>query len=168
MTIDIDFRKSAENQAEIEQIVRSAVLTTLSAQGETEKIELSVVITDDEDMRAINASMRSVDETTDVLSFPMLEYDDMQDEGATLLADELFGETNPETGEILLGDIVINYDRTVEQAAEFGHSFARELGYLTVHAMLHLLGYDHIAAEDKRIMREREEFILDILQLKRE
>ncbi len=116
--------------------------------------ELSVTLVDDDMIKEINNRHREVDKPTDVLSFPMGEdgkYD-----------------INPETGAKILGDIVISVQRAVKQAHMYGHSFRREIGYLTVHAMLHLLGYDH---EDMGIeavkMREKEETIMGLLGLTR-
>ena len=105
-----------------------------------------------EEIHELNREYRQVDSPTDVLSFP--QFDDL---------DEL-----PEEGEIMLGDVVICSDRAKEQAEEFGHSFEREIIYLFVHSVLHLLGYDHMDEDEKRIMRRREEEVMERIGLKRE
>lgn len=117
--------------------------------------EISVSFTDNEGIRELNASYRNKDAATDVLSFPMGEngvYD-----------------KNEETGANILGDIVISMERAMEQADMYGHSLEREMGFLTVHSMLHLLGYDHEAGGiEARIMREKEEAVLNELGLSRD
>ena len=105
-----------------------------------------------EEIHELNREYRQVDSPTDVLSFP--QFDDLDD--------------LPEEGEIMLGDVVICSDRAKEQAEEFGHSFEREIIYLFVHSVLHLLGYDHMDEDEKRIMRRREEEVMERIGLKRE
>ena len=108
---------------------------------------------DDDGIRAINYAQRNIDSATDVLSFPQLDWHDGQGD-----IDEL--DFDPETGRVPLGDIVISTTRAHAQAREFGHSFARECCFLTVHSMLHLLGYDHMdEGPQKAQMRGREEAI---------
>ena len=112
--------------------------------------EISVVITDGEGIREINREYRNIDKPTDVLSFPQYDF-----VSPTIFADDLKEEPKP----IMLGDIVIAKDVMISQAKDIGHSFEDELSYLTVHSILHLLGYDHIDVQDKKIMREREKTI---------
>ena len=117
--------------------------------------EISVSLTDNESIRELNAAYRNKDSATDVLSFPMGE-------------DGVY-DVNEETGASILGDIVISMERAVEQANMYGHSLEREMGFLTVHSMLHLLGYDHEQGGlEARIMREKEEDILNQLGLSRD
>ena len=123
--------------------------------------EVNVLFTDNASIREINRDNRDIDAPTDVLSFPIGEYpvpgnfDTLEDEQP-----EVF---HPETGELMLGDIVISVERVVAQAEEFGHSKEHEAGYLTIHSMLHLLGYDHMTDEDKKIMRDKEKIIVSEL-----
>lgn len=130
--------------------VKSAVLTALNEEHAPD-CAVEVLFTDNEGIRQLNAAHRDKDEPTDVLSFPLFD-------GDTPLAPE------PDGSQPMLGSIVINSTRCREQAIEYGHSFHRELCYLTVHSVLHLLGYDHEEEEDKRSMREREEAILTQLK----
>ncbi len=119
--------------------------------------EISVTLTDGETIRAINAEHRGIDSETDVLSFPLWDRNG---------GEEPF--MNPETDNIMLGDIIISLPRVKEQAEEYGHSMRREAAYLCVHGVLHLLGYDHMQDDEKAVMRKREEEILSKLQLTRE
>ena len=110
-----------------------------------------------EQIRKINNQYRNIDKATDVLSFPMFEKQEL---------DEKI-ENNDFLCEDILGDIVISIEKVKEQAEEYGHSFERELGYMIVHGFYHLMGYDHIEEEDKKIMRPKEEKVLKILNINR-
>ena len=124
--------------------------------------QVTVTITDDEGIRKYNNEFRQMDKATDVLSFPLNDfYRSVPGEDMTELMD-------PITCEVPLGDMIISVERAREQAKEYGHGMARECAYLTVHSMLHLLGYDHVdEAEEKAAMREKEEEILSVLGLSR-
>lgn len=124
--------------------------------------QVTVTITDDEGIRKYNNEFRQIDKATDVLSFPLNDfYRSVPGEDMTELMD-------PITCEVPLGDMIISVERAREQAKEYGHGMARECAYLTVHSMLHLLGYDHVdEAEEKAAMREKEEEILSVLGLSR-
>lgn len=124
--------------------------------------QVTVTITDDEGIRKYNNEFRQIDKATDVLSFPLNDfYRSVPGEDMTELMD-------PITCEVPLGDMIISVERAREQAKEYGHGMARECAYLTVHSMLHLLGYDHVdEGEEKAAMREKEEEILYVLGLSR-
>ncbi len=145
---------------EMREIVRSAVKTSLTYMEFGTDVEISVMFTDNEEIRELNRLHRNIDKATDVLSFPLFEYDD---EGY-IIEDEL--DTNPE-GDILLGDIVISLEKASAQAEEYGHSFEREIGFLTVHSMLHLFGYDHMTPEEEKEMFGYQTEILEQMGLKR-
>ena len=131
----------------------------LEAQGVPVPCEINVLVTDDAGIRAINRAYRDIDRATDVLSFPMNELTP----GAF---DPDACEWDYETGRAMLGDMVISMERCAEQAETYGHSFAHEVSYLTVHSVLHLLGYDHVdEGEDKRRMRAREKEIMRLLDV---
>ena len=117
----------------------------------------------DNDMREVNNRMREINEATDVLSFPNLN--DVYNKKITKKAFE--SDVSPDTNRIFLGDVVINLDRAKSQAQEYGHSIQRELSYLLVHSILHLLGYDHMDELDKNLMRAQEERVLAEFNLKR-
>ena len=130
-----------------------------------ENAYVSVTLVTGEEIRDINREMRAVDKETDVLSFPNINYAP----GKTARDSEkrLRKAYDPAYGRIFLGDIVLNTQRAMEQALQFGHSFKRELGYLTAHAMFHLLGYDHMTDEEKKVMRDMEKKAMRKIQLYR-
>jgi len=134
--------------------IRTCINAVLKAEGVTAKCEINVLVTDDAGIREINKTSRHIDSATDVLSFPMFELSPGE-----LPADWTEYE-DPDTGLVPLGDMCISLERAVAQAKEFGHTTRREVGYLTIHSMLHLLGYDHMdEGPQKRQMRAREEAI---------
>ena len=142
-------------------LIRKTIRTVLELEGVTVPCEVDVSLTDDEHIHQINREMREVDRPTDVLSFPMFDLEPGQHPED--------GEEDPETGLVPLGDMCISLERAAAQAEEFGHSVERELSYLTVHSVLHLLGYDHLdEGPMKAQMRAREEAILEGLGITRE
>ena len=124
---------------------------------ENSKLCVTVTLTTPKTIQEINKQYRNIDRATDVLSFPMFEKDEL---------DEKI-QTNDFENEDILGDIVVSVDKVKEQAIEYGHSFERELSYMIVHGFYHLMGYDHIEENDKKIMREKEENILKELDITR-
>jgi len=145
---------------ELRDLIRNAVQTTLCYMDFNTKVEISVMFTDNDEIRKLNREHRSIDKVTDVLSFPLIEYDE---DGNVV---EEYMDFSP-SGEMVLGDIVISLDRAEEQAKEYGHSFEREVGFLAVHSMLHLLGYDHMTPEDEEEMFGYQEDILNKMNLTR-
>ena len=138
--------------------VKKCIWTALRAQKVRIPCEINVLLTDDAGIQEINKTMRDVDKPTDVLSFPMFDLT----AGIPPAGGEYIDE---ESGLCPLGDMAISMERVYAQAEEFGHSRARELGYLTVHSVLHLLGYDHLdEGEQKAQMREREEAIMTVVK----
>ena len=136
------------------RLIREAVGNVLEAEGIQESCIVSVLLTDDEGIREANREFRQVDSATDVLSFPLNELvpGAFRAEGC---------ERDMDTGAVLLGDIMINLNRCEQQGQEFGHGFSREIRYLTVHSVLHLLGYDHVdEGKMKKQMRMREKAIM--------
>ena len=141
--------------------IRKVIRTALAAEGMTLPCEVDVLLTDDENIHAINLDMRQVDRPTDVLSFPEFDLRPGQ-----LPAEK---DADPGTGLIPLGDMVISMEHVAAQAKEYGHSNRRELAYLVTHSVLHLLGYDHLdEGPQKQQMRAREEAILAELGIARE
>lgn len=135
-------------------LVKKSINRALDAEGVTETCIVSVMLTDDEGIHEINREFRGVDRATDVLSFPMNELVPGE-------FDADMCERDMETGAIALGDMMISIERCEAQGEEFGHGFDREICYLTVHSVLHLLGYDHIdEGEMKEQMRKREKEIM--------
>lgn len=142
----------------LKELITLAAKTALDYMGFDRDAEISVMFTDNEGIRVLNAQHRGIDRATDVLSFPMLEYDD---DG------EMFDDPGDIEDELCLGDIVISLERAAEQAEEYGHSFEREVGFLTVHSMLHLLGYDHMTEEEEKEMFGFQKEILAKMGLER-
>ena len=150
-----------------EQLLKKAAKVTVDTCGMTSNVQVGVKLSTDETIKGINKEFRDIDKSTDVLSFPMLDLSaPITDGGEPESPMEL--EIDPETGEMMLGDIVISVETAARQAEEYGHSLEREMAYLLVHGMLHLLGYDHMEDSDKKIMRQSEEIIMNAMGLKRE
>lgn len=141
------------------EIVEDVINASLDYLGCNYECEVSVTFTDNDGIHQINLSERGIDNPTDVLSFPMLEFE----EPGNLSYVEQYPQDyfNPETGELLLGDIVISLDKVKSQAEEYGHSDKRELAFLVCHSMLHLFGYDHIEEEDRLVMEKLQKDILE-------
>lgn len=130
--------------------------------------ELNLTLTDDEGIRNMNREFRDRDIPTDVLSFPMIEYEEAGNFSPLEREENRISCFHPETGELLLGDIVISLERAKQQALEYGHSLERELSFLTAHSMLHLFGYDHMEDEERERMEQKQEAILQSLGIVRE
>lgn len=138
-----------------EKLIEICAVGALEEEGIDDDAELSVTLTDNENIRVMNNEHRGIDRATDVLSFPM--------------GDENGFDTDPETNAIILGDIVISMERAKEQAEEYGHSFRREFAFLLMHSMFHLLGYDHVnSEEEERVMFGKQEKVLEKLGITRE
>ncbi len=136
----------------LKMLIRRSVIAALDYEGYSNDCEVSVTLTDNEGIHALNKQYRNIDAPTDVLSFPLVEYENT--------------EEPPVDEATMLGDIVISLERAEEQAEEFGHSFEREVAFLTVHSMLHLLGYDHVNSEtEDEEMRSRQRDIMKALGL---
>ena len=140
----------------IRLLIRRCCQAVLTTEGFGKDAEVSVSFVSNNEIKNLNKIYRNKDAVTDVLSFPLTSED------GTV-------EINPETGAVQLGDVVISLETAVKQAQNFGHSLEREVGFLTVHSMLHLLGYDHETSQlDQRIMREKEESVLEKLGISRD
>ncbi|WP_297427064.1 rRNA maturation RNase YbeY [Clostridium sp.] len=128
--------------------------------------EVSLVFVDNNEIKEINNSTRRINKETDVLSFPMLEYENKKVFKEMYKGYE-FSQSDFDGDELVLGDIVLSLERALEQSKEYNHSYEREAAYLVVHSVLHLLGYDHMEEADKKVMRSREEEILEKLNITR-
>ena len=138
----------------IASTISKCVEATLQAERISVQCEINVLVTNDKGIHAINLASRNIDKPTDVLSFPMFQL------CAGEYPEDWEEYTDPETGLVPLGDMCISLERAKAQAEEYGHSLRREIGYLTIHSMLHLLGYDHLdEGEQKKKMRAKEEKI---------
>ena len=156
--------KNIEKKQKYENVIKLVVDECFK----TEKIDstnlyVSITLTNPEEIEKINMQYRNIDRPTDVLSFPMFEKEDLEKIIHNDVDSDGFNQQ-----EDILGDIVISIPKVYEQAEEYGHSFERELAYMVVHGFYHLMGYDHIDEEDKKVMRQKEENILEHLGIKRE
>lgn len=152
--INLVYESFSIQQLKINAIIRKCIYAVLEAEKIVPRCEINVLVTNDKGIHTINKTSRNIDKPTDVLSFPMFELSP----GAPPA--DWSAYVDPETGMCPLGDMAISLERAVAQANEYGHSVKREVGYLTIHSMLHLLGYDHLdEGPQKEQMRKREEAI---------
>lgn len=149
LDLEIDNRSGVELDASVYEKVEEYIIITLQQENVLVPCEISFLLVIPEEIQELNAEYRNIDKETDVLSFPMLEFPEDED------------MLTYETGiPVMLGDIVISTTRAAEQAEAYGHSLEREICYLSVHSVLHLLGYDHMEEDEKRVMRAREKAIM--------
>lgn len=144
----LDIEESKEYSGIINKVLNKCFL---EENLKDKNLYINIVLTNPENIRKMNKEYRNIDKETDVLSFPMFEKEELENRQVVSLD--------------ILGDIVISIQRVIEQAKEYGHSFERELAYMTVHGFYHLMGYDHIEENDKIIMRQKEENILEKLKI---
>lgn len=161
LTIDSDAPVAPELSALLERVMRAC----LEVEGLPDNCGAYLRLTDDAGIRAVNRKQRGVDRPTDVLSFPSVNYRRGTARDNLRL---LRREYDPEQGGMFLGDMVISLERARAQAAEYGHGEPREIGYLTAHALFHLMGYDHMVESDRAVMRQREEAAMARIDLSRE
>ena len=150
--MDVLFENNTKEEVNY-KLIENVISEALKYEGVSDNTEISVTIVDNEEIRKINNKFRNIDRATDVLSFPLIDFDneDLPNDGS----------------KIYLGDIIISIERAKEHANEYGHSLDREVGFLTAHSMLHLLGYDHMVPEEEKVMFAKQEEILSNLGLKR-
>lgn len=146
-----DRQKKVKIPSGLRMLIRRACIAVLREEKFQGDAEVSVTFVDNDQIRRLNAKFRDKDSATDVLSFPMGENGEY--------------DLNPSTGAKILGDVVLSMEKAAEQAQEYEHSFEREVCYLTVHSMLHLLGYDHMNSEEKAVMRMKEETVMSKIGL---
>ncbi len=159
MTVNIDFEVEKRLDLQFEDIINEIIQAAIEYEKCPYECEISVLITDNDGIHEINRETREIDSPTDVLSFPMVSWEEPSD------FDEVDEDNsdifNPDSGELLLGDIVLNQDRIESQAADYGHSEKRELAFLVAHSMLHLFGYDHMVDDERLEMERRQREILE-------
>ena len=153
-----DVREGAELSKELVSLLENSAAKTLEHEKEDFPCMISITIVDAAEIHELNFEHRGVDSVTDVLSFPVVNLID----GSDCENDGDWYE-----GRLILGDVVLCADRAKEQAEDFGHSYERELGYLTCHSVLHLIGYDHEDEDERAVMREKEEAVMKAMNLKR-
>mgnify|MGYP005896443131 CR=1 FL=1 len=169
MTINIEYETDIKLNLDYEKIINDVVNEAIDYEKCPYEAEVNVILTDNEAIHQINNEYRQVDRPTDVLSFPMINYNtpsgfDELEEDMNSNPQDYF---NPETGELVLGDIIISVEKVMEQAAKYGHSETRELAFLVAHSMMHLFGYDHMEADEAKVMEAKQKEVLDILNITR-
>lgn len=164
MTIEFEKEYDKDLGINYEEIADKVINAALDYEECPYEAEVSLTLVDNNRIHDINKEFRDIDRPTDVLSFPMVEYDDASEFAFLEDEDDCF---NPETGELMLGDIIISLDKVEEQAIAYGHSFTREYAFLIAHSMLHLMGYDHMTDDDASIMEAKQRAILDNLNITR-
>ena len=158
MTINIEYETEKKLEIPYEKIIRDIIPAALDYEKCPYEAEVNVILTDNDAIQEINREYRQIDAPTDGLSFPMIEYETESD--FSHVEDSVEDFFNPESGELILGDIIISVEKVIEQAEKYGHSKERELAFLIAHSMLHLCGYDHMDDEERERMEARQRDIL--------
>ena len=151
---------------DVEAIVKAVVEEVLDSEKCPYEAQVNVLLTDNEGIREFNKEYRDIDRETDVLSFPNLDF---EEPGFYEIDEEMEASYfDPESGELILGDIIISVDKVKEQAESYGHSQKREFAFLVAHSMLHLSGYDHMEPEEAKVMEAKQEAVLQKLNITRD
>ncbi len=165
MTSYVENETDVEFGFDVKEILDSVMIQVLEMEKCPYEAQVNLLITDDKGICEFNREYRQVDSPTDVLSFPMIAF---EKEADFSLIEEGVDYFDPESGELLLGDIIISADKVKEQAEKYGHSLKRELAFLIAHSMLHLCGYDHMAEEEACVMEQKQEAVLSVLGITRD
>ena len=166
MSLNIEKEVDVIFDFDYEKLAKEVVDFAISHEDFPYEAEVNLTLTDNDGIQEINRAYREIDAPTDVLSFPMLSYEEAGDFSA--LEDGYEDNFNPDTGEIMLGDIIISIDRVKEQADAYGHSERREFAFLILHSMLHLFGYDHMTPEEAAEMEGKQHQILEEMNITRD
>lgn len=164
MTVDIEYETDICLKLPYKELIKQVVAAALDYEQCPYEACVSVILTDNEQIHQVNLEMRRIDRPTDVLSFPMNEYPAPGDFSKLEEEPDSF---EPDSGELLLGDIMISVEKVQEQALAYGHSETRELAFLVAHSMLHLMGYDHMEEEERQDMERRQREILESIGILR-
>lgn len=165
MSLFIETEGKAEFDFDIREIAELVVNAVLEHEKCPYETEISLLLTHNDEIHEMNLEHRGIDRATDVLSFPMLDFDHPGD--FSIIDEETADVFDPESGELMLGDIVISVDKVLEQAQEYGHSPKREYAFLIAHSMLHLCGYDHMDDEERKVMEEKQRAIMEKINILR-
>lgn len=166
MTVNVEDESGKTlKETDIEETARQVIEAALDYENCPYEAEVNLLLTDNERIHEMNREHRGIDRPTDVLSFPMLTYDSPSD--FSFVEEDEADCFNPETGELVLGDIIISADKVIEQAEKYGHSEKREYAFLIAHSMLHLFGYDHEVPAEAEVMEKKQAAILEGLHILR-
>lgn len=166
MSVSIEFEYERQYSFDVKETIEKVILQALDYVSCPYECSINVLLTNDDSIHEMNREYRDTDRATDVLSFPMLEYDTPAD--FSFVEDDPESYADPDSGELVLGDIVISLERMEAQAKEYNHSLRRELAFLVAHSMLHLCGYDHMEEGEREIMEQKQEEILRQLGITRD
>ncbi len=172
MTVNFENESRIPSDLPFEEIAELVISAALEEENCPYEAEVNVLITDPEKIRELNRNFRGIDQETDVLSFPMLEFETpadfsfLEEDASEQMEDG--ASFNPDSGELLLGDIVISLRHVISQAEEYGHSQKREYAFLLAHSMLHLCGFDHMELEEREEMEEEQRRIMERVHIPRE
>lgn len=166
MTSYVENETQVSFSFDIKEVADSVMETVLVQEGCPYEAQINLLLTDNEGIRTYNAQFREIDRSTDVLSFPNVDYEEPAD--FSDLEEQEADYFDPDSGELILGDIIISVDKVKEQAQSYGHSEKREFAFLVAHSMLHLCGYDHMEEEEAKIMEAKQEEALKRLGITRE
>lgn len=164
MTLFFEEEGSLQLPIDVESIAKRVIEEAIEYEDCPYETEVNLLLTMNDEIHQMNFEFREIDRPTDVLSFPMVDYDEPGDFD---FLEDAFEYFNPETGELMLGDIVISKEKVLSQAEEYGHSIEREYAFLIAHSMLHLFGYDHMEEEERIVMESKQKEILERLQILR-
>lgn len=166
MTFYVENETAVEFPFPVEETVRTVCEAVLESENCPYETQVNVVLTDNSGIREMNRECRGIDRETDVLSFPNVDF---EQEGVFEIDEDREADYfDPDTGELMLGDILISVDKVMEQAQNYGHSVRREFAFLVAHSMLHLCGYDHMEEAEAKVMERKQEEILAELGITRD
>ncbi|MBQ7781310.1 MAG: rRNA maturation RNase YbeY [Lachnospiraceae bacterium] len=166
MTSYVENETEVSFSFDVKEVADSVIETVLEQEGCPYEVQINLLLTDNEGIRTYNAQFREIDRATDVLSFPNVDYEEPAD--FSDLEEQEADYFDPDSGELILGDIIISVDKVKEQAESYGHSEKREFAFLVAHSMLHLCGYDHMEEEEAKVMEAKQEEALKRLGITRE
>ena len=167
MTFCVENETGAQFDFDPEEVAALVAKEVLRSEGCDREVEISLTITNDEGIQELNREFREIDRPTDVLSFPNVSYEEPGD-FSVMEGEQKVDLLNPDTGNIMFGDIVVNEDRVRSQAQEYGHSTKREFAFLIAHSMLHLCGYDHMEEDEAKVMEKKQSDVLNTLGITRD
>ena len=165
MTVTIERESEIPLPFSEKEVAEAVISETLDYEECPYEVQINIILTSNDEIRQINLEQRGIDAPTDVLSFPMIEYAYPSD--FTVLEADDMNNFDPDTGELILGDIVISVDKVIEQAEKYAHGVKREYAFLIAHSMLHLFGYDHMDEVERENMELRQDEILNRLNITR-
>lgn len=166
MTSYVEIETDIQFEFDVKEILDMVMEQVLTQESCPYEAQVNLLVTDNEGIHEFNRQYRQVDSPTDVLSFPMIPFEEEAD--FSVVEENEADYFEPESGELLLGDIIISAQKVIEQAEKYGHSVKREFAFLTAHSMLHLCGYDHVEESEAKIMEQKQEQVLTLLGITRE